>query len=495
VSCRTICSHKINDCPYQQARRAAARADIVVTNHALLTQSDGIRADSHIIIDEAHHLEEAAREASRIDLTEHRVAELVAPFLKLGKGKMQSPVVSRPRAGLLLGTEAEAKEVVRDYQRLVASCIAFAESRAADGPLRLTVSIRKSPAWQRIVQQGERLTARCKFLIGLLEGAAKPRSEAAASATGEAIYEVKRFSSDLDRFLKGSPDRIQWIEGEELYDVALSIKEAIQAMSQQAKSLVLTSATLTTNGSFTFMQSRLGLLEATAVQFGSSFDYRKQMLIFIIDDGPLPNDPAFASFTSEKIRELALTLTGRLLGLFTSHESVKRTYYDTLKELNKANIRLLAQKITGGRHNIAARFKKQPASVLLGTYSFWEGIDVPGESLSCVVVGKLPFTVPTDPIRVSIAEAERLSMFRDISVPEMILRLRQGIGRLIRSASDTGVVVILDGRFLRAEYGDAVLKSLPPAQVHIGSRTDLIREVTRWFGEETLTRWKKAGET
>jgi len=183
-------------------------------------------------------------------------------------------------------------------------------------------------------------------------------------------------------------------------------------------------------------------------------------------------------------------LSGRLLGLFTSHQAVKDVYYKSIKQLNKANIKLLAQKMSGGRHNIVARFKKSPETVLIGTYSFWEGVDVPGENLSVVLIPKLPFSPPNDPVVDAVAEAEQSSSFMHFALPHMILRLRQGVGRLIRSVDDRGVVVILDSRFLQKEYGKNVLDSLPPATVHIGSGDDLIFKVTDWFGEEKISEWQ-----
>jgi ATP-dependent DNA helicase DinG len=139
------------------------------------------------------------------------------------------------------------------------------------------------------------------------------------------------------------------------------------------------------------------------------------------------------------------------------------------------------------------RFRRHSNTILLGTSSFWEGIDIPGEELSCVFIPKLPFPMPDDPVIASLADADNLDAFSDLSVPHMILRLRQGIGRLLRTSHDRGVVIFADGRFLRSAYGETVLRNLPAATIKIGSKNELLAAVENWFGESTLSRWRSGG--
>jgi len=214
------------------------------------------------------------------------------------------------------------------------------------------------------------------------------------------------------------------------------------------------------------------------------------MLIYIVDDGPPPGTTEFDNIAAQSVVHLSKILSGRTLGLFTSHQSVRQVYFKAIKPLNKQNIKLLAQNMSGGRHNIMSHFKNTPHSTLLGTYSFWEGVDVPGDSLSCLLIPKLPFAPPHDPVTDAIAEAENVSSFMALALPHMLLRLRQGVGRLIRSSDDQGVVVMLDSRFLNKDYGKYVLESLPSATVHIGSFSDLIPKVQDWFGDDQLQIWR-----
>jgi Rad3-related DNA helicase len=517
LSCRRICARGKGkyECPYQRARREAEGADLIVTNHSLLAQrslGEAVFPIHHLVIDEAHHLEEAFRQATRRDFSDHRVAEVAAPFIHLGShlsgdkedSRHSVEVSGAGSSSLQRSIVNEAKGIALDHHQILVDCQSFLMTHAPSGRLRLTDSLRRNTDWQRIVQAGANLTGRMKFLCGLAEGSvSKPGSS--EDLIRDAVREVERLSIEFSMFLSGSSERIQWLEAKlwppegkngagdniELHDVALSIKPAVANLISRAGGTILTSATLTVGGSFVFLRDRLGLKQEEGICIGSSFNYREQMLIYVVDDGPIPSDPSYSRQTARHLTGLATLLSGRVLGLFTSTDSVREAYFSTIKGLNKAKIRLLAQKITGGRHNIMSHFRQVPSTILLGTYSFWEGIDVPGDSLSCVMINKLPFAPPTDPILNAIAEAEKLNEFQELAVPYMTMKLRQGIGRLIRTSTDRGAVVILDGRFLNASYGDTVLKSLPPATVHIGSGATLRETLRTWFGPSQLTKWEQ----
>ena len=493
VSCRHNCPSNNPTCPYNVARYLARQADLVIVNHALLVQlgsDDSIFALDRTVIDEAHHLEDAARDATARDLSAHMLAEVMAPFVQLTKKKDSSSHQHIVQ---------EAQSIIDEYQQLFAAIAKFLTDQARIDILRLNPSVRRSTKWQRIVEQGTSWRSRLQFIIGLLQGMATKSSE--ENKRREAISEAEKFSRNFEAFLHGDPKRIQWLELSAwspnpadhtvyLHDVALSVQPSLANLFTSTKSAVLTSATLTIGGNYDYIKRRLGIMTAQEYIYGSSFDYKKQMLIYIVDDAPNPYDPSYRKFLTKQFISLSKLTSGRLLGLFTSHQAVKDVYGGTNKELSKANIKLLAQKITGGRHNMIKKFQQTHSSILLGTYSFWEGIDIPGESLSSVVIVKLPFSPPHDPVIDAIAEDEKISTFISLSVPTMILRLRQGIGRLIRSQNDFGVVVILDPRFLQQAYGQQVISSLPPATVHIGSTHDLVPTIKSWFGEKQLEQWK-----
>lgn len=497
LSCRLTCSSQQNSpCPYERARQRARQADIVVINHALLMQlggEDSALPLNSVIIDEAHHLEEVARQASRVDFSEHRVEEILAPINQIAK---TYPSQLKQRLN------NETKQLFSTYKHFLQSIANFLSQHTTADHIRLTPALRRNTSWQKIVQTGTAWRHHLQFLNGLVASGQEfsPDRELVTST----IREAEQFNLELETFLKGSAERIQWIQYDSpnsknkatrsdviLNDEALSVEPQLGRIFNSAHSVTLTSATLTIAGKFGYIKKQLGLTSAKELKLDSSFSYHEQMLIYIVDDSVSPATPRFDSFTAKQIEHLAKLLSGRVLGLFTSYQSIYCVYDKIINELNKANIKLLAQKITGGRSNIITRFKNIPASVLLGTYSFWEGIDMPGDTLSCVVIPKLPFPAPHDPRHEAQAEALSVNVFTSFSLPQMIVKLRQGIGRLLRSPEDSGAIVILDSRFLRQDYGTQVLLSLPPATVHIGSQNDLIPTLKKWYGETTLNHWRR----
>ena len=491
ISCRLNCEKKDANCPYHKARHSAEQADIVIVNHALLVQldEDSNLLRTHVVIDEAHHLAEVARESTHIDFSYHRVEELIAPMVQLAKK------ISAIQQRHIID---ESKALLTDYLSLLQQLTEFVTIHSPSDRLRLTPAIRNSAGWKKIKSTGSHWRNRLQFLTGLLSGT-KKLSNKDKEILREAVREADRFNLEIDMFLSGNSDRIQWLEmpftdNKEqsqvaLNDLSLSVDSTLNQLFVNSASVTLTSATLTTGGNFSYIKQQLGIPEANEQHIQTPFNFRKQMLIYIVDDGPHPATPAFDIYSAKTIEQVAILLSGRLLGLFTSHKSVRNVYERITKQLYKADIKIMAQKITGGRHNIATKFKKIESSILLGTNSFWEGIDVPGDSLSCVVISKLPFPVPNDPIIEALAEQNDLESFNRLSMPLMILQLRQGVGRLLRSTSDKGVVIILDSRFLKKAYGDEVLKSFPPATIKIGPASDLNRKITDWFGNDTLGDW------
>ncbi|MEX1997657.1 MAG: helicase C-terminal domain-containing protein [Candidatus Andersenbacteria bacterium] len=506
LSCRTYCTYA-SGCPYQLARARAAQADIIVVNHALLLQmafqepnpeSDawGEAAGSHhsiIIIDEAHHLEEAARHASMLDLTPERVAEAIAPLLHLTKGRLEE---SRHRH---LAQECEI--LLQEYGGWLREVGQIVIQQSHNDRLLLGAAVRRGAGWQKVARAADIWRGRLKFITGLARSLESKQGATPPTTLAEALAELERLAIEFGTFIEGSSERIQWVEiirdvasgallKVTLKDTALSVQPIVQAIFSNAHSVILTSATLSIGGSFSYIKERLGVESAEELQLPSPFDYRNKMLIYLVDDAPHPGDKEYDAYVADTMLQITNAIQGRVLGLFTSQKGVRSVYNRLIRHLHKAKIKLYAQKITGGRTNMLERFRKIPRSVLLGTMSFWEGVDVVGESLSCVVIPKVPFPPPDDPVITAIATAEQVHAFTALSVPTMILQLRQGVGRLLRSIDDQGVVVILDSRLGAHDYGDEVLKSLPPATIHIGSGSDLIPTLTSWFGEKTLARWR-----
>jgi DNA polymerase-3 subunit epsilon/ATP-dependent DNA helicase DinG len=224
---------------------------------------------------------------------------------------------------------------------------------------------------------------------------------------------------------------------------------------------VLTSATLRTYGGFEFMRRRLGLPpSAQEIALDSSFDYLSQALCILPSDIPPYDDNRYDSYLAGAVADCARRLGGRTLALFTGYTALRRIADDIERRLAGEGIAVLAQGIDGSRRQLIESFTASDRTVLCGTSSFWEGIDIPGDALQCVVIAKLPFPVPTDPV--VAARSEHLSdPFGQYALPLAVLRLRQGFGRLIRRAKDRGTVVIADSRLRDRRYAAAFLDALP----------------------------------
>lgn len=229
--------------------------------------------------------------------------------------------------------------------------------------------------------------------------------------------------------------------------------------------VIFTSATLTTAGSFDYIRRRLGATDAVELALGSPFDYQRVALVFLPTDVPEPNQPGYVRKCADTIADVAEALGGRTLALFTSHAQLRSTYEMIRERMDRAQLVLMGQGIDGSRSRLIERFKMTPRALLLGTASFWEGVDVVGDALSALIIARLPFAVPTDPIFAARSE-EFDDPFGEYAVPQAVLRFKQGFGRLIRSQTDRGVAIVLDRRILTKRYGTAFLNSLPPCTVH-----------------------------
>lgn len=249
----------------------------------------------------------------------------------------------------------------------------------------------------------------------------------------------------------------------------------------QKKSVVLTSATLSTDNDFSYVRERLGLGTGKDRQLASPFDYSKSALVYVPSDMPEPGMSGYQRELEQTLIALCKASQGRALILFTSHSAVRATYRAIQRPLEESGIMVLGHNIDGSRKQLLERFKTNPRTVLLGTSSFWEGIDVVGDALSVLVIAKLPFSVPSDPV--FAARSELLdNAFAQYSVPQAILKFKQGFGRLIRSHADRGVVTILDRRVLSKYYGQQFLNSLPDCTIKKGPAANLPTAIEDWLG-------------
>jgi DNA polymerase-3 subunit epsilon/ATP-dependent DNA helicase DinG len=265
-----------------------------------------------------------------------------------------------------------------------------------------------------------------------------------------------------------------------LASAPLDVNEILEKeLLQEQRSAIFTGATLRTGSGFSFIRDRLGLWDVPAVTVESPFDYKSSTLLYLPDHLPAPNHPHYQQAVEQAIIEAAQATGGRTLALFTSYAQLRATADAIRAPLDRLGITVL-QHGTSSRNRLLREYREAEKAVLLGTRSFWEGIDLPGDELSCLLIVRLPFAVPSDPL-VAARAADLEDPFTDYTLPDAILRFRQGFGRLIRRATDRGVVVVLDNRLWQKEYGRAFLDSLPTCTVRHAPLSNLGEEISQWL--------------
>ena len=459
-----------NDCPeaadcfLQRVRRAAAQARIIVVNHHLFFSDLALRRDGHaevipryqcVVFDEAHHLEMVAGAYFGYSFSQYQLLDLLADIERQAKtdaGPSQMPAIATLLAGL--GKRGER-------------FFAFFPQEKGRYPL--------APVLEKLPDQASLNEAVDELVAGLKTAA----DDLAAFEPGE-IWNLfaKRCQEAASRLRlifgdEASQDHnfVYWYERRER-TVALAATPIIvaeqlrQNLYQQAEAVVLTSATLSAAGDFSFIKSRLGLPEDTVfARFASPFDYKNRSLLYIPASGfPEPASPSFTPAIAQECLELLCLSRGGALLLFTSLKSMEQVA-EILR--GKLDYPMLVQG-EASRRQLLDAFKNDRQSVLLAVASFWEGIDVPGDALRLVIIDKLPFEVPTDPVlqaRIAQINEDGGNAFVNLQIPKAILSLRQGVGRLMRQASDWGVMAILDSRLFTKGYGRQFRASLPPAPV------------------------------
>ncbi len=467
------CSH-FADCFLMAARRRAESADLVIVNHHLFFADLQLREEAAfsllpeadaIVFDEAHHLEDIAAMAFGRSVSDARIRRLA--------GDMRRAFFA---AGRDLGlTEAPLAELERDRERLF-SHLAALDHRARLIPERLSERFRE--AWYKLDNT----------LIGLsLLASAQARADEGLTRMAARVEALR---TDLAALLdpapaadRGGDDEVRWVERGPRATFVRSAPVVVgerlaSSLFPRFRALVFTSATLATREGFRHFRERLGLPPDTAeLSLPSPFDYATQAILYTARDLPDPRERAFAPRAFELIAELVRITRGRALILFTSRERMHEAHAALAPRWDYPTL-VQGQ---GSKEALLAKLRETPGAVLFATATFWEGVDVVGDALSLVVIDKLPFSPPGDPLvdaRVARLSAEGHNAFSSYQVPSAIIALKQGVGRLIRHRGDRGVVAILDPRLTTARYGAAFLASLPPAR-----RTSDLVELERWWAE------------
>lgn len=520
------CPHfRKGSCFVTRVRREAEKSDVIVVNHSLLLTdtlaASGILPEySRLIIDEAHHLEEEATDQLGFSLDRADLLGFLAGLFQAGLGPRAQGFLPELASGLRLPSLDRA--TVENARGQITSAVSACESASAEARaffdalmcflqeaatdryrqatrLRITSSTRVQPGWSEIEvtwsSLSERLTSLLKRLMqlhqlvsGLEDHQILERDGLIAEMAGHVAYLEHVCEQGAEAVCAPGRNGVYWIESGlapedlTLRSAPLHVGEALErALFSCKESVVLTSATLTTEGSFDFVKERLGLESADELVVGSPFDYRRSTLLYVARDIPEPARPAHQRAIESAIADLATAMEGRTLVLFTSHSQLRATNAAIRERLEREGLLVLAHGVDGSRRRLLQSFACSPKAILLGTSSFWEGIDVVGQALSCLVIVKLPFAVPSDPVFAARSEGFD-DPFRQYSLPQTILKFKQGFGRLIRSRSDRGVVAILDSRIGSKFYGPAFLHSLPACTVRYGPAAHLGHAARQWLG-------------
>jgi ATP-dependent DNA helicase DinG len=458
----------LNKCFITAMRREAARADLIVVNHHLFFADRSIRARGYgevipdygaVIFDEAHMIEDVATQHFGMQVSNYRLDELIRDTRKALPGKSRIKQV---------GAVAKACDKLEVKSRAF-----FKAFRSGSAVVRLL------PESMNGEMAGSRdgLIACLKELEQRISGFTE-RSDA-LTACGRRTSEI---GGELHAILNGTDaSRVYWREirgkGVFLHASPIDVAEALKdRVFSEVFSVILTSATLSAGGDFQFIKRRLGLFEADELSLPSPFNLAEQVLLYL---PKMSNDPLGAGFTEEAAGEIERILgrtQGRAFVLFTSNQNLHGVHALLADKLGYT----ILKQGEGTREELIARFRHETDSVLFATRSFWQGIDVPGESLSCVIIDKLPFASPGDPMvsaRIEAIKKRGGNPFYEYQIPEAAIALKQGFGRLVRSSKDRGVLSILDRRVTSRSYGKYFLQSLPPCTV-----TDDAADIAAFFG-------------
>ena len=501
-------------CFLRAARQRAEQAHIIVVNHALLMTDlhfgGGLIPEySNVIIDEAHHLEEAATNQFGFELPQNELERVWEPAGRLANDVRQALAAEGAEAAAasvgpaaVAAVETEGPRLRESWEVLFQAVEALHTSQRRgrnreqgdQNQLLITPTVRSATAWAELYLAWENLDARltqARNAVGNLRNflnsnrlQAAP-DQSAISIEADSLIDgleelARRLKSILDADGETAEQDIHWLNVNPsqntmaLHSAPLDVSGILaEKLFEEKDCVVLTSATLSAGGDFEYLKRRVGFppfhsppeggKQGEELLVGSPFDYERSAQALIPEDMPQPNANGYVAAVTGVLAQLGQALEGRTLALFTSHSSLRAVAQRLRPLLEPHGIPVMAQGVDGSAPYLMSAFAEEPRSVLLGTASFWEGIDLPSGLLKALVITRLPFQVPSDPI-VQRRSALYDDPFSEYSIPNAVLRFRQGIGRLIRNKDDRGTIVILDSRIISHGYGRAFQDSMPPCR-------------------------------
>ncbi|RXT07860.1 ATP-dependent DNA helicase [Ammoniphilus sp. CFH 90114] len=479
-----------DSCFIQNARRKLQKAQVIVANHALFFTDLVLRSQGAsllpdydcVIMDEAHRIEDQVTKQFQYTVNLDLITNL---FFRFTRGRTHW---ARSVEDQELKATVEAK-YTQFYSRLVELFAPLGKNLATRDRTQYLLQrpIVEHYPFEDVFKETIQLIIDKKNFLELEHGenettAGLGRYVSHLTAMDHMLRHVllRLKSAEWATWVEFTPpkkdqlvkDDTYWAHCLTLNSAPIEIADILREELFQKKTVILTSATLTTQGNFGFVAERLGIDEYGTFEAPSPFNYDEQSLLIVPDKVPEPTHPSFDSFVMAAMKEILMQTKGRTFLLFTSYQQMNRVYQELQPWLSKSGMKGLLHESGVSREQLLKDFKNDSNTVLFGCESFWEGVDVPGHDLICVVISKLPFPVPTDPItkaRTDRLESLGKSSFEEYTLPFSILRLKQGYGRLIRTKNDKGVVVILDSRLNTKRYGKKVLDSLPnsPISTHL----------------------------
>jgi len=520
------------NCFVWKARALAHLSDIIIANHAVVFSELGIDSPilpeyRRIIFDEAHNVENVATEYLAVRVNQWSIMQVLRRLLRPRRDRQHKGLfaniahqVNRARSGIhpdiLTSIERTLSEATGEIRNLAdandgffaAVANLFRDAKEGEEKIRYNADSMRGKTWEEIHRaKRDLLTSLSKFssLLSALENPLDALKDILQFGR-EFLTELRSQNQKLldiaegIRFVTSASEQnyVFWAEmrgGEqptyELCGAPLDISDLmVSNVYTKNETVVFCSATLTVNSRFDFMMDRLGLSKLPSehvetIDVGSSFDFDEQTRVLIPSFLPdLARDEDFCKELADFLIDLLKVSKGRAMVLFTSYGMLNEVYSIVKPQLEREGILVLGQGKDGSRDSILSTFRREIASVLLGTQSFWEGVDVVGEALSLLVIVRLPFHVYTEPIfqaRCELIESRGLNSFHNYTVPSAVIRFKQGFGRLIRTRTDRGVVIVTDTRVVNKTYGRAFLNSLPTTWRSISERDILLKEVASFL--------------
>jgi ATP-dependent DNA helicase DinG len=459
---------RFNDCFVTKMRQRAAESDLVIVNHHLLCADAAVRQNAYgevipacrfAIVDEAHQLEDVATQYFGVVVSNYRIDD----FARDAERALAARLIPHPEAADTFRADLDR---LRDAARVFFTALQILRHESGSGPTGGDNRVRvRSRQMERVYGERATLVAALESLEATVALARDVPED--VLALGRRALELRKDVEFLTRADNASFVYYLDVRGRGVFlraspiDVSDIVRELLL---EKMTATVLTSATLSVDGSFDYVRGRLGVRRAHEVRLPSEFDYASQTVLYLPTRMPDPRSPSFTQAAGREVIEVLKRTRGRAFVLFTSYANLRQVHQLAAMQLEYP---ILVQG-TAPRSALLREFKATPHAVLFATSSFWQGVDVVGEALSCVIIDKLPFASPGDPItaaRIEAINAGGGNAFADYQIPLAILSLLQGLGRLIRHRQDRGVLAVLDPRLRTMGYGRRFLQSLPPAPI------------------------------